>query len=157
MLAPCTTYFHNMWTLWGLWIFGQYRFWVGQFVTPRRGRLHGGATFSWYYFTPKNMSFLVNRQSLDTWTSHDFSRLAHKRETYYCQPPQMDQPITSFKTLIFSVHSNSLDIKALYHWVAFTGSFLCQYTNHFKGATSLGRHTCPYFNQVIETNFVFSW
>lgn len=109
-------------------------------------------------FTPKNMSFLFNRQSLDTRTSHDFSSLAYKRKTYYCQPTRMDQPITSFKSLIFSLHSNSLDIKALYHWsgVAFTGSFLCQYTNHFKGARSLGRHTCPVCNQVIQTNFVFS-
>lgn len=52
-------------------------------------------------FTPKNMSFLFNRQSLDTRTSHDFSSLAYKRKTYYCQPTRMDQPITSFKSLIF--------------------------------------------------------
>ena len=95
-------------------------------------------------FTPK-ICLLLNRQSLDTRESHDFSRLAHKRKIYYCQSSRMDQPITSFKTLIFSFHSHSLDIKALHHWpgVAFTGYFLCQYTKQFKGATSLGRRLCP--------------
>ena len=85
MLAPCTTYSHNLWTLWPLWIFWQYRFWVGHFVTPRRGRLHGGATLSWSYFHTQNMSFLFNIQSLHARESHDFPRLAHKRKTYYCK------------------------------------------------------------------------
>ena len=50
---------------------------------------------------PQNMSFLFNRQSFDHRTSDDFSRLAHPRQTYYCQTPQMVQPISSFQTVIF--------------------------------------------------------
>ena len=109
------------------------------------------------------MSFLFNRQSLDLTTSDDFSRLAHPRQTYYCQPPWMVQPVTSFQTkckqlIFFPIHSHLLDTKSLYHLpgVTFTGSFLCKYTKHFKGATSLGRHTFPLGNQVIQTSFIFS-
>ena len=39
--------------------FGQYRFWVGHFEKPRRGRLHGGATLSWYYFHTKKYVFVI--------------------------------------------------------------------------------------------------
>ena len=86
---------------------------------PFRGRI----------FTPKKC-FLFKRYPLDTRESYDFSRLAHKRKTYYCQSSRMDQPITSFKTLMSSFHSHSLGIKALHHWQkgAFTRSFLCTYT-----------------------------
>ena len=98
MLAPCTTYFHNLWTLWGLWALDNIGFELDILKNQEGGGCMVAPPFLGTIFTPKNISLLFNRQSLDTWTSHDFSRLAHKRKTYYCQPPRMDQPITSFKT-----------------------------------------------------------
>ena len=123
------------------------------FCKPRRERLYGGATPSYSSFQTKKYVFLFNRQSLDTRESHNFPRLARPRQTHYCQPPRMVQPITSFRTkckqlIFFPIHSHLLDTKSLYHWqgVAFTRSFLCKYNKQFKGATSLGRHICPVCN-----------
>ena len=61
-------------------------------------------------FIPKICS-LFNGYPLDTRESDDFSRLAHKRKSYYCQPPRMGQLNTYFQTLItfvFSFVSQSL-------------------------------------------------
>ena len=58
-LVPCTAYFHGLQTLWGLWIFRSNRFWVGHFVTPRRGGCMVVPPFLGTISTPKKMSFLI--------------------------------------------------------------------------------------------------
>ena len=150
MLDSCAPCSHALWTLWGLRYLGQYRFWVRYFVTPRRGRLRGGATPSWSSFHNHNMFFSFNRYPLDTRKSYDFSRLAHPWQTHYCQSPRMVQLVISFPTpseplIFFPIHSHSLDSSKfqLLPGMDFIGSFSCQYTNFFKGVTSLGRCTCP--------------
>ena len=39
MLASCAPCVYALWTLWGLRILGEYRVWIGYFVTPRRGEV----------------------------------------------------------------------------------------------------------------------
>ena len=148
MLASCAPCFSALWTLWGLQILGEYRFWV---VAPRRGRLHGGATLSWSYFHTQKICFLLfNRYSLDTRESYDFSRLAHPWQTHRRQPPRMDRLITYFQTQ--SEPFNFFPFPAT-HWITNHFNFNKQWSllelfciHPFKGVTSLGRRTRPACN-----------
>ena len=148
VLDPYTAHFHGLWTLWGVWIFQQYIFWVRYLVNQEGGGCMVATRRLGRIFHPKDIFFV--QQTVIGWLNEWWF--------FKAGPSQANVPLatpTDGSTYyifsdpnFFSFHSNSLDIKALYHWlgVAFTGSFLCKYTKQFKGATSLGRHICPVCN-----------
>ena len=138
-------------------MFLKYRIWIKYFVNQEGGGCMVAPPLLVRIFKPKNVLFCsIDSQcilervmifqgcpikgKLTTVYHHGWSHLLHL-----------------FRPWFFSFQSNSLDIKALYHWqgVAFTGSFLCKYAKYFKGERSLRRHICPVCNQVIQTSFAF--
>ena len=129
------------------------------FCKPRRGRLHGGATPSCSYFQTKKCLFcsIDSQWILERVMIFQGCPIKGKLTTVYHHG--WSNLLHLFRPWFFSFHSNSLDIKALYHWqgVAFTGSFLCKYAKHFKGERSLRRHICPVTYVSLACHLLVDW
>ena len=138
-------------------MFLKYRIWIKYFVNQEGGGCMVAPPLLVRIFKPKKCLFcsIDSQCILERVMIFQGCPIKGKLTTVYHHG--CSHLLHLFRPWFFSFHSNSMDIKALYHWqgVAFTGSFLCKYAKHFKGERSLRRHICPVCNQVIQTSFAF--
>ena len=149
MLDSCAPCFHALWNMWGLRLLGQYRFRVRYFVTPRRGRLDGGATPYWSSFHTQNMFF----PSIDThWILERVmifqgwpipGKLTIVNHHGWTSLLRIFRPwLASFFICFTATDWITANFNFCQEWTLLD-FFLCQHTNLFKGKTSLGRCLCP--------------
>ena len=58
VLDPCTAHFHGLWSLWGVWIFQQYIFWVRYLLNQEGGGCMVATRRLGRIFQPKDICFV---------------------------------------------------------------------------------------------------